>query len=200
MEKLLLPVLAVLTVCGCDLIPEPGSGGPPRERPDGSSGEDLRPITSVENDMLDLFNMERATMGKPMLLRAAGLDAIVLDYTREMAGEHHLGHTDHAGRDSEGRARYFSGDDTVRCLEIVQWWGGTPSGQVHYDGFRASEQHHMAYLEQGIYDLGPTMHVGVAVVAGTGPEGTMFAGRGGSYAAAMLCDRSLDLIIDPAEE
>src|SRR5687767_6945287 len=104
MERVLAVVFAFV-VGGCGLIPEPGSGGP-RDRPDGSSPDSLRPLTSVEDDMLDLFNMERTAAGLPQLLRDPGLDAIELDYTREMAGQHHLGHIDDAGRESEGRARY----------------------------------------------------------------------------------------------
>jgi hypothetical protein len=193
---LLIPML--LYAMGCDeLLPMP----PDRMRTDsGPGGIGLEPITSVENDMLALFNEERTGMGLPALVRDPGLDAIELDYGRQMASGHHLGHTDSAGRESEGRARYFSGDPEVRCSEIVQWWGGTPSGRVHYDGYFNSPPHHMAYLEQGTFNLGPTMHVGVVVIAGTGPTGTMFAGRNGSYSAAVLCDRALTLVIDPSTE
>ena len=198
MTQLWALALVVSCAAGCDeLIPKTE----PRMRTDsGPGGIGLMPITDVENDMLALFNEERTGMGLPALVRDPGLDAIELDYVREMAFEHHLGHTDSAGRESEGRARYFSGDSTVRCSEIVQWWGGTPSGRVHYDGFYNSPPHHMAYLEQGTFNLGPTMHVGVAVMAGSGPIGSEFEGRNGSYAAAVLCDRALTLVIDPASE
>jgi hypothetical protein len=193
-----------LLLTGCDLLPETGErrdgGGGGGGTDGGGAGGSLDPLTSVENDLLGLFNAERTGAGLPALVRDPGLDAIELDYGREMASEHHLGHIDAAGRESEARARYFGGDSAVRCSEIVQWWGGTPSGRVHYDGYYASPPHHMAYMEQGAFDLGPTMHVGIVVLAATGPIGSPYEGRSGSYSAATLCDRALTLAIDPASE
>ena len=157
-------------------------------------------LTAVENALLALINAERTAAGLPELVRDTGLDRIEEWYGTEMASQNHLGHVDANGRGAEERARYYSGDSTVRCSEIVQWWGGTPSGQVHYDGYMASSAHHSAYMEEGLFNLGPTSSCGVVAMRGTGPIGSQFAGSAGSYTAVLLCDKPLTLIIDPFSE
>ena len=163
----------------------------------GSAGVDL---TAVENELLANINAERAAAGLPELVRDPGHDTIMAWWVAQLEATHQLGHVDQNGRDSEGRARYYGGDDTLRCSEIVQWWGGTPDGKVHYDGYFNSPPHHMAYMEEGAFNLGPTTHTGVAVVEGTGPAGSQFEGRDGSYSGLMFCDRAVTITIDPFSE
>lgn len=157
----------------------------------------LRP---EENRLLELINQERNAAGLPTLVRDPGLDRIIHWHVYSMATEHFLSHVDNNGRRAEERARYYSGDGSVRCVELIQWWGGTPSGDVHYEGYYNSPAHHSGYMEEGIYNLGPTSHVGVALVSGTGPLGSDYEGRSGSYSGVFLCDRPLILVVDPFSE
>lgn len=155
-------------------------------------------LTQVETDLLKLINDERTASGLPALVRDPGLDQIELWFVNDMATNHYLSHTDTNGRSANDRAEYYGGSTTVNCSEIIQWWGGTPSGQVHYDGYYNSPGHHSAYMEEGIYNLGPTTHCGVAALEGTGPTGTQYEGQAGSYTAVLICNESLDpLAVDP---
>ena len=161
--------------------------------------DDYEPITAVETELLELINAERATQepSRPALERDVGMDRIILWHVTEMAKQKFLSHTDQLGRRSEGRARAYGDDPWIRCSEIIQWWGGTPSGQVHYEGYKASPSHRAGYLEQAPYSLGPTQWAGVAAVAGTGPAGTAFEGRSGSYTGVTLCEHPVTLTTDP---
>lgn len=163
-------------------------------------GGDLEALTEVEEDLLALINAERVAAGLPELVRDEGLDRIMLFYGMDMATFHHIGHIDANGRESTERARFYSGVDDVRCSEITEWQSGTPSGEVHYNGYKNSPDHHSAYMEEGIFNLGPTTHVGIIALSGTGPEGTSFEGRNGSYTGLMFCDQPLTLVIDPLEQ
>lgn len=165
------------------------------------NGNDMDcPLRPVENRLLELINQERSGAGLPTLVRDKGLDRIAHWHVYNMAKYHFLSHTDRNGRSAEQRARYYSGDSTVRCVELIQWWGGEPSGDVHYTGFYNSPAHHSGYMEEGIFNLGPTSHVGVSVVEGTGPASSQYAGSNGSYAGVFLCDNPLTLSIDPFSE
>jgi len=154
-------------------------------------------LTSVENELLRLINEERVTAGLPTLMRDPGMDTVTGFHGEYMADQQDLTHIDAAGRDSEARARYYGDDPAVRCLEIIQWWGGTPSGMAHYEGYFNSEDHHAAYMEEGIFNLGPTSNVGVTAVAGLGPAGTQYENRDGSWTGVMLCDRGFEIVINP---
>jgi hypothetical protein len=190
---------------------ESGSGGEVSEG--GSGGDDpsagceddppecLR-IPEVEKELLSLINEERQAYDppRPKLKRDPGMDRIILWHVSRMAEEHFLSHNDSEGRESEGRAHYYGDDPAVRCSEIIQYWGGTPSGKVHYDGYFASPSHHSGYLEEDPYNLGPTSWAGVAAVAGTGPTGSPFDGRDGSYTGVMFCEQPVKLEIDPFSE
>lgn len=183
----LISCLVVFAACG-------GSGT------STTNGGGISPValTQVENDLLALINAERTASGLPALVRDPGLDRIELWFVNDMTTNHYLSHTDTNNRSANERAQYYGGNNAVRCSEIIQWWGGTPSGQVHYDGYFNSPSHHSAYMEEGLYNLGPTTHCGVAVLEGTGPTGTQYEGQAGSYSAVLLCDISLDpLAIDP---
>lgn len=157
-------------------------------------------LLSVENRLLELINQERNPAGRPTLVRDPGLDRIIHWHVYNMATNHFLSHVDNNGRSAEQRARYYSGDASVRCVELIQWWGGTPSGDVHYNGYLNSPEHHKGYMEEGIYNLGPTSHVGVSAVAGTGPAGSQYENSSGSYTGIFLCDKTLNLVIDPFSE
>jgi uncharacterized protein YkwD len=168
---------------------------------DATGGTAPQALTQVEDDLLSLINAERTAAGLPALVRADGLDGIELWFVNDMATNRSLSHTDSDGRTANQRAVYYGGDPDVRCSEIIQWWGGPPSGQVHYAGYVASEQHHNAFMEVGIFNLGPTTHCGVAALEGTGPAGTQYEGTAGSYTAVLLCDMELTpLAIDPFSE
>lgn len=213
-SRIALPccVLLATLVSGCELF----ESGPGSSRPDAGLRGDAGPsadagpgadagssagfLTAVEDDLLAAINEERSAAGLPRLVRDPGLDRVIQWHVAGMEAEHRLGHDDRNGRRGEGRARYYSGDMTVRCSEIIQWWGSTPSGEVHYRGYFDSPPHHDAYMERGMYNLGPTMHAGVGAIAGTGPTGSMFEGRAGSYTGVLLCDRGLTLTIDPFSE
>lgn len=184
--------LKVIFVAGLLLLTSCGGGT-------GGTSPDGQPtfLTQVENDLLALINAERTASGLPALVRDPGLDKIESWFVNDMAANHYLSHTDTNGRTANQRAQYYSGDNSVNCSEIIQWWGGTPSGQVHYDGYKASAQHHSAYMEEGIFNLGPTSNCGVSALSGTGPAGTSFEGQSGSYTAVLLCNKALTLVIDP---
>ncbi len=154
-------------------------------------------LGTVESRLLERINQERNGAGLPTLTRDPGLECIIYWHVSGMAGNHFLSHTDVNGRSSEERGRYYSGNTLLRCSEIIQWWGGAPSGDVHYDGYFNSPSHHSAYMEEGILNLGPTTHAGVAALEGTGPEGSSYEGRSGSYTAVFFCDQSVNLVIDP---
>jgi uncharacterized protein YkwD len=159
------------------------------------------PLLSVENRLLQLINQERNSAGLPTLVRDPGLDRIIHWHTYNMAADHFLNHQDKNSRSAKQRAWYYSGDGTVSCVELIQWWGGgVPSGDAHYNGYFNSPEHHDGYMEKGIYNLGPTTHVGVAVVAGTGPAGSPYEDSNGSYSGVFLCDKKLQLTIDPFSE
>lgn len=164
-----------------------------------TTANDYPAITAVETELLELINAERALQEplRPALVRDPGMDRIMLWHVTEMAKQKVLSHTDRLGRRSEARARAYGDDPQIRCLEIIQWWGGTPSGRVQYDGYKASPLHHAGYLEQAPYSLGPTMWAGVAAVAGTGPVGSAFEGRSGSYTGVTLCEHQITLTSDP---
>ncbi len=157
-------------------------------------------LLTVETDLLGLINDERQAGGLPALLRDTGLDLIMLWHVAQMANNQTLSHTDENGRGAEERVRYYSGDGSVRCSEIIQWWGGTPSGQAHYQGYFDSADHHAAYMEQGIFNLGGSEDVGIAAIAGNGPTGTQYEGSGGSYSGLVICDGGVTLVINPFEE
>ena len=162
------------------------------------NGSDLIcPPPTEENRLLELINEERNTAGLPTLIRDTGLDKIISWHVNNMATDHFLSHSDKNGRNGEGRARYYSGDNSVRCSEIIQWWSGAPSGDAHYNGYFNSPAHHSAYMEEGIYNLGPTTNGGVAIISGTGPIGSHYEGKAGSYPAVFLCDKPLTIVIDP---
>jgi hypothetical protein len=196
MKQCVLVYLILVVMAGCELSEDSSS--------DTSTSDTSTDITqpferlgSVETDLLSLINEERVGAGLPELLRDSGMDQIMLYYGTEMATDHHIGHIDRENRDSEARSRFYSKDKTIRCLEITQWWGGTPSGSVHYTGYRNSPSHRSGYLEEGLFNLGPTTHAGVVALEGTGPTGSQFEGRDGSYTGVMLCDMPLILNMDP---
>ncbi len=164
---------------------------------DGGGEGSQTDLTGVEDELLLLINDERVTAGLPVLIRDPGIDTVMGFHGEYMADQQDLTHIDVAGRDSEARARYYGDAPAVRCLEIIQWWGGTPSGMVHYEGYFNSEDHHAAYMEEGIFNLGPTSHAGVTAVAGLGPAGTQYENRDGSWTGVMLCDREFEIVINP---
>lgn len=153
--------------------------------------------SQVEEDLLSLINQERVSSGLPSLEREPGLEWVMYWHVQSMASNHFLDHTDVNGRRAEARVRYYSGNNSLRCSEIIQWWSGTPSGRVQYQGYFDSPPHHSAYMEEGIYNLGPTTHAGVAAVEGTGPEGSQYQGVSGTYTGVLFCDEPATLLIDP---
>ena len=191
----LLCLIFIISVSACGGSGGSGGGG------GGTLGTTPSALTTVENDLLALINAERVAAGLPELTRDAGLDQIELWFVNDMATNNYLSHTDTNGRSANERAQYYGGDLNVNCSEIIQWWGGNPSGQVHYNGYLNSPAHHSAYMEEGIYNLGPTNLCGIAALSGNGPTGTQFEGQSGSYTAVLFCDRRLDpLAIDPFSE
>jgi len=193
----------VLVVCGsgCDqLLPaddddDTGIDG------GSSTYESGDHLTQVENDLLAHINTERTGTGLPALQRDPGMDLIEYWYNLDMLMFHRLNHhIDRNDRNSEARARYYGDDPAIRCSEIIQWWGGTPDGEVHYDGYFNSPPHHDAYMEVGAFNLGPTSWAGVAAVEGYGPIGTEYEDRKGSYTGVMFCDHQVTIVIDPFSE
>ena len=167
----------------------------------GTTGTAPTGLTSVEDALLALFNAERTAAGLPALVRDATLDRIELWFVNDMATNMYLSHTDTNGRSANDRVDYYTGSTNLNCSEIIQWWGGTASAQVHYDGYFASTEHHNAYMEVGIYNLGPTTICGIAMLDGTGPVGSAFAGNSGSYSAMVMCNLApTTLLIDPFSE
>ena len=191
--KNLLLMIGLLTMIAC--------GGSSGTTTTGGGTTAPTALTSVENSLLALFNAERTAAGLPALVRDPNLDRIELWFVNDMATNNYLGHTDTNGRDANGRVTYYTGDATMNCSEIAQWWGGTASAQVHYDGYFASTEHHNAYMEVGLYNLGPTSVCGIAVLDGTGPAGSSYAGSSGSYSAMVLCNKApTSLLVDPFSE
>ena len=197
---ILLTAAASLLLTGCSGLESVfGPSDQPGVSDDAPTASSSQPVSTVEIELLDLINAERASQEppRPALERDLGMDRIMLWHVTEMAEQKFLSHTDKQGRRSEARARAYGDDPQIRCLEIIQWWGGTPSGRAHYEGYKASPSHHAGYLEQAPYSLGPTQWAGVAAVAGTGPEGSGFEGRPGSYTGVMLCEHPVTLTSDP---
>lgn len=196
----LIAALAALLPLACDTAGDDTTvDGDTATIQTGSSGTATF-LTYVEDDLLAAINDERADAGLPLLTREPGLDQVVRFAVYDMQLLHRLGHIDSNERGAEERARYYGSDAEIRCSEIVQWWGGRPSGRVQYEGYYNSPPHHSAYMEEGIYNLGPTTHAGVAVMSGKGPTASEYADRDGAYSAVMICDQPLTLAIDPFSE
>ena len=203
-RRILLTAAVSLLLTGCSGVESVfGPSDQPGDSNDAPTAPSSQPVstTAVEIELLDLINAERGSQAppRPALERDLGMDRIMLWHVTEMAKQKFLSHTDKRGRRSEDRARAYGDDPQIRCLEIIQWWGGTPSGRVHYEGYKASPLHHAGYLEQVPHSLGPTKWAGVAAVASTGPEGSGFEGRPGSYTGVMLCEHPVTLTSDPFE-
>jgi len=199
MHRILPAFLVCLTaICGCDMTSGDDAGN---DKNDDLNNPPQR-LSKVETDLLALINTERGAHdpARPPLARDTGMDLIIGWHVGQMAGEHFLNHKDANGRESEARARYYGENKGARCSEIIQFWGGTPSGQVHYEGYFNSPPHHAGYLEEAPYNLGPTRWAGVAAFEGTGPAETSFSGRSGSYTGVMLCDGPITIVIDPYDE
>lgn len=194
MKKIILiTVLFTIVSCGGGTGTTTGGGGTTTGIPTG--------LTSVEDQLLALFNAERNAAGLPSLVRDPNLDRIELWFVNDMATNMYLDHTDTNGRSAGDRVDYYTGTTNINCSEIIQWWSGTASAQVHYDGYFNSTEHHNAYMEVGIYNLGPTTICGIAVLDGTGPAGTQYAGTQGSYSAMVICDQApANLAVDPFSE
>jgi uncharacterized protein YkwD len=151
----------------------------------------------LESDLLAKINTERNANGLPSLVRDPGLDRIMLWYGADMVRNHRIGHLDSNDRYPGDRGTHYSGNATIRCSEITAWWSGA-SAESHYQAYKNSEGHHRAYMEMGGYNLGPTTHVGIVVLYGSGPAGSPYDGRSGTYSGLMFCDQSADaLTIDP---
>lgn len=192
--KNIIMMVILLTVISC--------GGSTGTTNTGGGGTGVPTgLTSVEDNLLALFNAERVAAGLPALVRNLDLDRIQLWFVNDMATNMYLSHTDTNGRSAGDRVDYYTGSTNLNCSEIIQWWGGTASAQVHYDGYFASTDHHNAYMEVGAFNLGPTNVCGIAVLNGTGPVGTQFAGNSGSYSAMVMCNQApTSLLIDPFSE
>ena len=201
--KLTQLMVAIVLMSSLTACPElTGNGGT-----DGDAGEEITSpdeafeasLEDMADALLALINDERIDAGLPELERDPGLDEIMLWYGTDMVLDHHISHIDINGRESEGRVNYYSDRTDVRCSEITAWWGGA-SAESHYEAYKASEGHHAAYMEEGIFNLGPTTHVGVVVLSGTGPEGSAFEDRSGTYSGLVFCDDAVDVEIDPFDE
>jgi len=200
-QHLLLIIVFLFSLsCGSGGSSSSSSSGGSSGGLDTEAGAEAARLSTVESDLLASINSERAQSGLPQLVRNTGLDTIILWAVAQMASNHYLNHTDANGRGAQERVVYYSGNSGVRCSEIIQWWGGSPSGQVHYDGYFNSQGHHDAYMEEGIYNLGPTDDVGIAALSGTGPDGTSFEGSSGSYTGLVFCDQGVSVTIDPFSE
>jgi len=182
-------------------VNDPQNNDPQNNDPQNNDPELVR-LAAVETDLLSKINAERIVNDpvRPALNRDPGMDRIMLWHVTRMAENHFLNHQDANGRESEGRAHHYGDNPNLRCSEIIQWWGGTPSGQVHYQGYFNSPSHHAGYLEEGAFSLGPTTWAGLAAISGTGPAGTEFAGRSGSYTGVMFCETQVTITIDPFSE
>lgn len=204
-RSFILPILIlvlVISLPSCDALSNEDSNNEENEQCCTNDESDNLRLTNVENDLLSLINAERITHDppRPSLSRDPGMDEIIFWHVSQMAEQHFLNHQDNNGRESELRARYYGDNPTIRCSEIIQWWGGSPSGQVHYIGYFNSASHRAGYLEEGAFNLGPTSWAGVAAVSGTGPSGSQFEGQTGSYTGVMFCESQINLIIDPFSE
>ena len=205
-----LSIMSVLLLSSCGGSSESTSnGGSSGTGGSGTSGsgtysteadaESAR-LSSVEDDLLSLINTERNQSGLPTLVRDTGLDTIMLWKVADMANNTYLAHEDTNGRGATERVQYYSSDPSARCSEIIQWWGGTASGQTHYDGYyNSTSGHHEAYMEQGVYNLGPTDDVGVAVISGNGPAESSYSGTSGSYSSLVFCEDGAPIAINPFE-
>ncbi|MBU0675533.1 MAG: hypothetical protein KJ950_12900 [Proteobacteria bacterium] len=200
-HNLILPgvFFMLLVSCGGGSGDGAANGGTSAKPTSEAASENAR-LGSVETDLLALINEERQTVGKPVLVRDPGLDTIMLWKVAEMASTHDLTHEDSNGRKGEERVRYYGAKTTARCSEIIQWWGGSPSGRVHYLGYFNSPPHHSAYLEEGLYNLGGAINVGIAGLSGTGPAGSQYAGSNGSYTGLIICDTGITIAINPFSE
>ncbi len=117
-------------------------------------------------------------------------------YGTDMVRYSHIGHVDINERRTEERVRHYSSSDSARCSEITAWWtNGT--ARDHYEAYKASPGHHSAYMEEGIFDLGPTTHVGVVAFEGTGPTDSVYEGVNGTYSGLVFCDQDVSLARDP---
>ena len=192
-----IAILAVASIAGCDVL----SPGDDTSDAIPENPEDRR-LGQVESDLLSRINEERAdaSPSRPALNRDPGMDRIILWHVTQMADHRFLDHEDRNGRRSAERAQYYGDDPTIRCSEIIQWWSGPPSGETHYEGYRDSPPHHAAYMEEGVYNLGPTMWAGVAAVRGDGPDDTEFEGISGSYTGVLFCEEPVTIETDPFSE
>ncbi|MFH1829916.1 MAG: CAP domain-containing protein [Pseudomonadota bacterium] len=196
---LLLCTTLTLISCGGATGSSGGTGNDGVTGTDETSAEASR-LSTVETELLSLINDERQASGLPALARDSGLDTIMLWHVTHMATEHFLNHEDINGRDANERVQYYSGNISMRCSEIIQWWGGNESGQVHYQGYYNSPRHHDAYMEQGIYNLGGAEDVGIAAMSGPGPKDSEYAEVSGSYTGLVICDQGVTLDVDPFSE
>ena len=55
-------------------------------------------------------------------------------------------------------------------------------------------------MEEGIFNLGGAVDVGIAALSGNGPDGSSYEGRSGSYTGLVICDRGVKLDINPFSE
>lgn len=189
-------VLVIFINCGSSGGTDGSSVGDSES--DGTVEEAAR-LTTMENQILELINDEREDDGLPTLVRDTGLDRVMLWYGTDMVSYNHIGHVDINDRRAEERVRYYTDQDSARCSEITAWWSGS-SATDHYNAYKNSEGHHAAYMEEGLYNLGPTTHVGVIALAGTGPEDSSYEGSSGTYSGLVFCDVSTEIEIDPFED
>lgn len=161
---------------------------------------ELARLSQLENDLLEMINQEREANSLPRLVRDPALDLIMLFYGMDMVLFHHIGHEDNNGRFPTDRVRFYGDDDFTRCSEITAWFSGSNNAGSHYTGYKNSPGHHAAYMEEGLFNLGPTTHVGIIALAGTGPSGSSFAGTSGTYSGLVFCDRSVTIENDPFNE
>jgi len=157
-------------------------------------------LVQLENDLLGLINQEREASGLPRLVRDPGLDLIMLFYGMDMVLFHHIGHEDNNGRFPTDRVIRYGDQDFYRCSEITAWFSGSGNAGSHYNGYKNSQGHHDAYMEVGLFNLGPTTHVGVVSLAGNGPDGSSFSGTPGTYTGLIFCDQPVEIEIDPFED
>ena len=191
----ILAVLFLLVSCGGSSGSGSTTGGTTgyTTEADAEAGR----LSTVETDLLALINQERQDSGLPALVRDVGLDLIMLWHVSKMATDNFLDHTDENGRSAGERVQFYSGNNTIRCSEIIQWWGGAADGQTHYQGYFNSTEHHNAYMEVGIYNLGGAVDVGIASLNGNGPDGTQYEGVSGSYSGLVICDQGVTIQTNP---
>lgn len=161
---------------------------------------DLASLAQLEEELLELINQEREAEGLPRLVRDPGLDLIMLWYGTDMVLYHHIGHVDINGRRPTDRMILYGDQSFYRCSEITAWFSGSGNAGSHYNGYKNSQGHHDAYMENGMFNLGPTTHVGVIALAGTGPDGSSFSGSNGTYTGLVFCDQPVTIENDPFED